>query len=418
MSTENEIINIEVSDSDVESPIKVDKEIIKSQEIIANETVNAIEKAVQITEDDKKKAAEKVKTRKKKEEQSNELDLATELQTDLQTFINDKVDIAVGKEDIEKLPTGIDLLDATAGGGFGVGTFSMIVGLPGTFKSALAGQLIGTSQKKFSGQLLATYHDAEAAMTTGRLEKMGCITPRIKPYDDVTVENIFKTIEAICSFKQLRELDIPALVLWDSIANTSTEKERTTDDINQTIGLKARLLSALFPRYIPKMRKNKISLIAVNQLRDKMDMGQFGSQNDLKWMGDKVMPGGMSIKFNAFHLLYLKNAGDLKLDQYGFNGVKLTAVFVKNKFFRPNVPISLLVDFNTGISNFWTNYNFLVDTKRIQAGAWNFLISFPNKKFRTKDAIDLYNKNEDGFKVEFDKCIKEAIIKDIIEPNS
>jgi hypothetical protein len=90
--------------------------------------------------------------------------------------------------------------------------------------------------------------------------------------------------------------------------------------------LKARLLSALFPRYLPKMKENKISLIAVNQLREKMAMGPYSPAADLKYLGsDKEMPGGQSIKYNAFHLLLLKNLGDIKFDQYGFNGIKLEA---------------------------------------------------------------------------------------------
>jgi hypothetical protein len=47
-------------------------------------------------------------------------------------------------------------------------------------------------------------------------------------------------------------------------------------------------------------------------------------------------------------------------------------------------------------------------------GAWNYLISLPDKKFRTKDALQLYKENND-FKNAFDSAIKDAIQKDIIE---
>jgi len=388
------------------------KEAADKAEKLIKESVEDIKKAGEITEKDKAKVQKAQAAPKAK----SEADEILQLSNDLSDFISDKVEI--NNDDggnIEKFPTGIDLLDAIAGGGFGVGTFSMICGSPGTFKSALIAQIIAAGQKKFNGRMLATYHDAEVAMSKQRLMSMGVINPPVEPYTDVTIENIFKTIEAVCAFKELRSLkDLPSIVAWDSIANTETAKARTTDDINATIGLKARMLSQLFPRYLPKMKQYKISMIAVNQLREKLEMGMYSPPADLQHMGNKEIPGGQAVKFNAFHLLYLKNRGDLKFEQYGFNGIKLEAVFIKNKFFRPNVPIMLLVDFNTGISNFWTNYNFLVDCKKMQAGAWNFLLALPEKKFRTKDVLSLYN-TDVKFKTEFDKCVKESIKTEIID---
>jgi RecA/RadA recombinase len=401
--------------TDDELTLQNDKALLEQQNRLALETAVLIEKSIVITDEDKLKVEKKKKVKKESVNQKSDEDICLELQNDLETFIKEKMDLDSGDANIDKIPTGIDLLDAVMGGGFGVGTFSMIVGLPGTFKSALLGQVIGQAQKKYNGKLLCTYHDSESAMTKERLKKLGVINPEIKPYDDVTVESIFKTIEAISAFKQLRNLDYPAIVAWDSIINTSTEKERTTDDITKTIGLRARLLSSLFPRYIPKMKKNKITLISVNQLREKIDMGMMPTANDLRWMGDKVIPGGFAVKFNAFHLLFLKVKGDLLFEQYGFKGVKLEAKCIKNKFFMPNVPIEILVDFNTGMSNFWTNYNFLVTTKRLQAGAWNFLISKPEKKFRTIQALEMYNSNEDGFKDIFDLEVKNTIETEILK---
>lgn len=383
---------------------KQDKEI--------KDTIGSIESSVIVTDEDKEKL------KKKKEKKLTADEEIQQLSSDLAAFISDKIDIDQGEGNIERFPTGIDVLDAIAGGGFGVGTFTQIVGNPGTFKSALLGSIIAAGQKKFDGRMLVTFHDSESAMTRERLSQLGVRKPEINPYDDVTVESIFKTIEAISAFKKSRDIvDVPSLIAWDSIANTSTEKERTTDDINQTIGLKARLLSGLFPRYLPKMRANKISLIAVNQLREKLDMGQFSAPADLAHMGNKDVPGGQAVKFNSFHLLFLRGRGDLKYDQYGINGIKLEAFFVKNKFFRPYVPVILLVDFNTGVSNFWTNYNFLVDNKRLTAGAWNSLLAYPDKKFRTKDAPEVY-KTDKKFKDIFDKEVRETIQREIVDRNS
>jgi hypothetical protein len=103
-----------------------------------------------------------------------------------------------------------------------------------------------------------------------------------------------------------------------------------------------------------------------------------------------------------------------KSDNYGFEGVIVTMKCVKNKLFPPNVEIPVVGSFTSGFSNFWTNYNFLKQTKRLNAGAWNYLISLPDKKFRTKDAPNLYKKEAD-FKTAFDAAVKEAIQTEITD---
>ena len=403
-----------ISEPVMQTPMpQLTPEQLQEQQKIVNETISKVETSIKITEADKAKLAKQQATQKTEEEE------IAALQGDLADFLQDK--IAINNEDggvIDKFPTGIDVLDAVAGGGFGVGTFTMIVGNPGTFKSALLGSVIATGQKKYGGRMLTVYHDSETATSTERLSKLGVNNPKIKPYDEVTVESVFKSIEGVSAFKQLKNItDRPTIIAWDSIANTCTEKDKTTDDINQTMGLKQRMISGLFPRYLSKMKANKISLIAVNQLRDSMSIGPYGPPADLQHMGGKDIPGGQAAKFNAFHLLFLKNRGDLKIEQYGFSGIKLEAYFIKNKFFRPNVPVTLIVDFNTGVSNFWTNYNFLVDNGRMQAGAWNYLVALPNKKYRTKDVVELYATDIE-YKKTFDKEVQDTIKREIVDKYS
>ena len=57
---------------------------------------------------------------------------------------------------------------------------------------------------------------------------------------------------------------------------------------------------------------------------------------------------------------------------------------------------------------------FLKKEKRLNTGAWNYLVSLPDKKFRTKDAPELY-KTDTNFKEAFDKAVSEAINTEIIE---
>jgi len=208
------------------------------------------------------------------------------------------------------------------------------------------------------------------------------------------------------------------MVIWDSIANTLSEKEREAEDVNSVIGYKARMLSILIPKYVAKCGKHNVSLIAVNQLRDVMNIGQFAPAKDLKFMSaSKDMPGGNVLKFNAFHLLEMKVGTVLTQDKYGFDGVIAKTKCVKNKLFPPNIEIEILGSFMTGFSNFWTNYHFLSKTNRLNTGAWNYLVSMPKPPFRTKDAEKNYYENPE-FKEKFDESVKEAIQTEIIDKYS
>lgn len=329
------------------------------------------------------------------------------------SFLENKAEIYADDGVKQVIPTKIKLLDAILGGGFPVGVLSIITGQPGSGKSMLAIQALAAAQEQIP-DLLAGYLDSEVATTTARLAMLGVTKPQLKPYSDITVEKVFKFLEGMCLFKDAKKMvETPSMVIWDSIANTLSQKEREVDDINQVIGYKARVLSILVPKYVAKMGVYNISLIAVNQLRDTMAMGNFAPAKDLKFMtAGKHMPGGNTLVYNAFTLLEMKTHSVLKPEMYGFDGIIASVKTVKNKLFSPNIQIKLVGSFVTGFSDFWTSYEFLKDTKRLEAGAWNYLVVLPNKKFRTKDGELLY-KEDAEFREAFDKEMNNAIDIDI-----
>ena len=371
-------------------------------------------------EDEKPKTIEEELNYSKDELTEVELKMAAELQDALVGFIKEKTDLQPGTGIKKLLPSGIDLIDTVAGGGFAAGALTLIVGNPGTFKSCLVGQIIATNQIKYRGQVLNIYMDSEQATTRQRLMNLGVKNPPINPWPARSVEDVFKTIETLCTYKELnKKQENPSIIAWDSLANTISDKEKeSTDlDINKFIGLKARIISILLPKYIAKIEEYNIGLFVINQLREKIDMGYVPTANDLRWIGNKNMPGGNSVKFNAFHLLLLKIKGDLKAEEWGFHGVMLDAKFIKNKLFTPNIPVTLVVDFNKGISNFWTNWHMLCETKRATSSAWCSLKTLPTIKFRKKEVQLTYNSNP-SFKVEFDRLVQETLKTEYLDKYS
>jgi len=388
----------EIENDEQESQVKDDvKEILESTKIDKNRLSNIEPVDVEaISKDDQK---------------------IQQLYSEFSSFLETSADIISDSGVKTVIPTGIDLLDAILGGGLACGTMCIIVGPPGGGKTMLAAQIGGSIQVEFPGSIVA-YLDSEEAITTTRLYNLGVKRPKIKPYSDVTVEKVFKFLEGLCLFKEQKKIiDIPSIVVWDSIANTLSQKEREADDINSVIGYKARMLSILVPKYVSKLSKYNICLVAVNQLRDLIQIGNFTPAKEMKFMPTgKEMPGGNILKFNAFQLIYMKINSILDSKKEGFSGVVVELKCVKNKLFSPNIPIQLVGNFLIGFSNFWSNYKFLVENKRLSSGAWNYLITLPSKKFRTLDAENLY-KDDQVFKQTFDEVVKDTIQKEIVDKN-
>lgn len=317
------------------------------------------------------------------------------------------------------IPTGIDILDAVMGGGFAIGTLSMVAGNPGCGKSMIAIQTMGSAQLKYKQDVMVMFLDSEEATTTIRMANLGVRFPKIKPYNDITIEKVFKIIESLCLYKETKDIiDQPSVIVWDSIANTLSQKEREVEDINSALGYKARMLSILIPKYVSKLSLYNICLITVNQLRDSIQIGPFSSPKELNFMRQgKTIPGGNTLRYNAFHLLEMKVKSAVDPDKFGFDGIICEVKAVKNKLFPPNIPVNVVGSFVTGFDNFWTNYLYLVDNKRLTSAAWCYLNSMPNMKFRTKEAKDLYMKDQ-IFRNAFDEAVKETIKVELIDKNT
>jgi len=386
-------------------------------EITMDETTDEILDSVKLKDEDVSTIVDKGSGKISEDEVKTK-----ELYDEFSSFLEHKTDIVSDIGVKQVISTGIDVVDAILGGGFAVGGLNIIVGQPGSGKTMLAIKTLGEGQKQYNGQLLGSFLDSEEATTSLRLSNLGVKYPKIKPYTDITIEKVFKFLEGLSVFKKEKKItETPSVVIWDSIANTLSQKERETDDPNSVIGYKARLLSILIPKYVAKCAQNNICFLAINQLRDVLNIGQFAPAKDLKFMSaSKDMPGGTVLKFNAFQLVEMKVKSAIAegkaedSNKYGFEGVICKLKCVKNKLFPPNVEIEIVGSFTTGFSNFWTNYNFLKSTKRLNSGAWNFLVTLPDKKFRTKDAPEVY-KTDEEFKKVFDDTVKEAIQTEIID---
>lgn len=333
-------------------------------------------------ETEKKVVLEEETLDKSKELTGEEKESVKDLSRLFEAHLKDSYDIEVETKPRSIIPTGIDLLDTILGGGVGSGLV-MVVGMPGSGKSALAGNILAAGQKKWGKKFACSYMDSEDITTKRRLNQLG--VEDLNPTPRIFVESVFQTIEGMCQFKEKEKIiDIPSVIVWDSIANTNPRKAEDEDDLNKLMGLKARILSYMLPRYVPKLVKYNITLLAINQLRSKIDISIFNKKPaTLRYLPNDDIPGGRSILFNSIQLLYLRAIGDIG-GEYGFHGSRVLCKAIKNKLFSPNIPINLVFNFERGFNNTYTNYELLKDAKRIvhHSKGWYKLTSCPDPKFQ------------------------------------
>ena len=313
-------------------------------------------------------------------------------------------------DDIVKIPSGIDLLDSITDGGIPC-KFSMYIGKPGSGKSTLLASFIKSGQKIWGEKFIAVYADSEESMSQKRLKELGCIYP-VHIVNGLTVEKLFKCVEQVCAFKssQPELMEIPSIIIWDSIANTQTSDMLDSDELSNTDGARrANVLARLIPKYIDKLVKYNIALVAVNQLRQKLNMTGMPAAADMRFMKqDQTLPGGQTVNFNAYQLFEVEQGPSYANDPYGYTMSPVKVRAIKNKASSPNIPITINFNATLGFSNFWTNYEFLKTRKYIDAGASCRLKSYPTKSFRQKQASNIYTEDAD-FRAAFDADLKNAI---------
>jgi len=307
-------------------------------------------------------------------------------------------------------PTDVEIYDIFSGGGLPRGGFVEFVGNPGAGKTTLALQILGQVQK--TQDCIISIIDAERSITAKRLQAFGLDPNKvILVQRGITVEKIFDDrIQKIVAYKEKKKIkDLPVYILWDSIAHTPAEKELEVTDLNQAIGVKAKVLNNLLRKYDEMLLEYNITIIAINQLTSKVGMGNmYVKQVQINGLGDRTVPGGTGQYFVAFHFLALDKKSDLSGSEFGFKGAIVQGKFLKNKAAVPFEDFYMVLDFKKGFNMFWTKFIYLKEAKIIKVnGGWYTLEGYTDesgklKKFRGSSSLEKYN-TDPKFKEAFDK---------------
>ena len=255
----------------------------------------------------------------------------------------------------QRLSTGILSLDIITGGGWIYEGMNYISGWESSGKSTVC--LYGVAECQKKGEI-AVYIDHEYSFDKEYAESLGVNVDDMILSQPDTIEDGYTVL------LEMLEVENVGMVVFDSIAGAITKREVEGDVGDNAIGLKARLNSATFPRIVSKAKANKVVVLMVNQLREKIGV-MFGSP--------VVEPGGNALKFFPSIKIEVRQSpkdkdGD---DKEEITGNLIKAKCTKNKTYRPFLTAEYHIIYGEGIDKLGEILDYGVKYGIIdQAGSW------------------------------------------------
>ena len=211
-----------------------------------------------------------------------------------------------------------------------------------------------------------------------------------------TLEDCFQVIEDTILAIRESDADTPIVVAYDSIAVSPSKAEYEAENYegnNMQGAIRAKSTGACLRKINPLMRKYKVALVIINQIRNKVGV-MYGSP-------ETMAAGGKSLEYYlGVNLKCISNkTSDLLRDEHkSVIGIKGTVRNTKNKVSVPFRECEFELMYNEGLKPFAGVLKQLEADDIIQrSGAW-YSVDGTEKKFQSKDFLGLLqDTTEAGF---------------------
>jgi len=229
----------------------------------------------------------------------------------------------------DTIPSDISVVDEVLNGGLPEGRIIEIFGPEASGKTTLTLHFIAAAQRR---GYVVYFIDAEQALDTAYAERIGVKLDKLMFSQPDYGEQALETARAICeateAARQKHGSDVKSLIVIDSIPALVPKQafetyEKDGFDATVALGSQARMLSQLLPPLVNKAGKAGVTVVFINQERDKIGV-TYGSPT--------TTPGGRAVKF--FSSLRLKVARIGWYDRGGERaGIRTHMLPIKSKLF-------------------------------------------------------------------------------------
>lgn len=246
-------------------------------------------------------------------------------------FFLDQDPTIISSDTTERASTGLYELDWASSGGFVKGVMHEIHGNEGEGKTTLA----LTVMKEFiKNNMTVFYCDAEHSLNLDYARRIGVDTSKIIISQPDFGEQGLDIVQAAC------EGGVNVVVI-DSVTALVPKAEIDGDFTDVNMGAHARLMSKMCRVLTPIIGRNKVILILINQIRNKIGVF-FGSP--------EVTTGGKGIKFYSGMRMRVSSSFMKKGDQKDMEKKIMRVDFIKQKWGVPYRDVELLLNIGEGIN--------------------------------------------------------------------
>jgi len=268
--------------------------------------------------------------------------------------------------------------------GVPIGMISQFHGEASTAKTVFGTHILKEAQSKGYYTMMV---DSENAYNPEFAKHLGIDPSKLIYSAPETLEDCFQVIEDTITSIRETDVDTPIVVVYDSIAVSPSKAEYEAegyDGNNMQGAIRAKSTGACLRKINPLMRKHKVALVIINQIRNKVGV-MYGSP-------DTMAAGGKSLEYYlGVNLKCISNkTSDLLKDEHKrVMGIKGMVRNTKNKCSIPFRECEFELMYNEGLNPYAGTLKQLeADGMVTRSGAW-YTVADSDKKFQSKDFQDL-----------------------------